>query len=72
MQWIERRVSRDGSFEFLIHDYRGGRPITLYAGKSEAEAVMYMEQYKIRRDLEKEGYEDGLDDNADKKSGMKP
>jgi len=60
MAWIEARRRKDGTMSWWVRDIRGGRQVCIAAG-SKPEAEMKREQYLIRRDLEKEGYEDGFD-----------
>jgi len=58
MPWLERRKRADGSVSWWIRDRRDGIAVVIPGGASESEAKMKLEQYKIRKDLEKEGYED--------------
>lgn len=66
--WLRRFKQGDGSLSFWINDVREGKFISVYAGDKEGEAQMNFEQYKIRRDLEKEGYDDA---HASKLGGLR-
>jgi len=57
MAWITSSRRKDGSVMWWVRDVRGGRQVCIAAG-TKREAEMKLEQYLIRRDLEKEGYED--------------
>lgn len=58
MAWLQRIKRKDGSVFFWVRDRRDGRQISIPGGPSEREADLKREQYEIRKDLEKEGYED--------------
>lgn len=60
MAWIKRTKRKDGSVIFWVHDFRDGRQVTIAECHSEGEAQMRKERYEIRRDLEKEGYDDSF------------
>ena len=59
--WIEQRKRKDGTTTYWLRDRRAGHQIAIEVGNTRSEAELRMEQYVIRRDLEKEGYDDGLD-----------
>jgi hypothetical protein len=71
MAWLEKRRRKDGSIHYWVRDRRDGRQIVIYAGESVREGEMKLEQYVIRRDLEKEGYNDGYERIADDLFGPK-
>lgn len=56
--WLRSFRHKDGSQGFWINDIRDGKFVSIPAGTSKPEAEMKLEQYKIRRDIEKEGYDD--------------
>jgi hypothetical protein len=58
MAWLQKVKRKDGSLFFWIRDRRDGRQIVIPGGPKEPEATLKKEQYEIRRDLEKEGYDD--------------
>lgn len=58
MASIQRVRRRDGTASYWVRDVRCDRQIVIAGGKSRGEAEMKIEQYNIRRDLEKEGYDD--------------
>ncbi len=58
MAWIEERRLADGSKSWWVRDRRDGRQIVIAGGATKQEAEMRLEQYTIRRDLEKEGHFD--------------
>ena len=49
---------KDGSWRYWVLDYRDGREIKIPAGKSREEAKAEFDKYLIRRNLDKEGYDD--------------
>lgn len=65
MAWLEQKVRRDGTKSWRVRDRRGKKQICIPGGPTRVEAEMKMEQYKIRRDLEKEGYGDKYEPIAD-------
>ena len=71
MAWIETKRRKDGTVSYWIRDTRDGRAIVILAGFSRSEAEMKLEQYLIRRDLEKEGYDDLCESMADELFGKK-
>ena len=58
MAWIEMKIRRDGTTSYWVRDIRGGRQVSIPGGANRKEAEQKLEQYNIRRDLEKEGYDD--------------
>lgn len=66
MAWLKAVRRKNGHWFFWIHDRRDGRMISIPAGERQREAELKLEQYVIRRDLEKEGYDDGLGREAQK------
>lgn len=72
MAWIQPTRRKDGAVTYWIRDVRGGRPIVIDSkAASRPEAEMKLEQYRIRRDLEKEGYDDRYQDLLDQLWGPK-
>lgn len=71
MAWIQVVRHKDGSSGYWIRDRRDGRQIVIPGGNSPGEAELKLEQYRIRRDLEKEGYEDQHQAVLDKLWGPK-
>lgn len=61
MAWIHPVKRKDGTTTYWVRDKRNGRQVSIFGGMTQAEAEMRKEQYLIRRDLEKEGYEDVYD-----------
>lgn len=57
MSWIQT-TSCKGVKSYWLRDVREGRHIVIPCGHSPEEARLRKEQYDIRRDLEKEGYDD--------------
>lgn len=57
MAWITSTRRKSGEVTWWVRDIRDGRQVCIPAG-SRPEAEMKKEQYEIRRDLEKEGYDD--------------
>lgn len=58
MAWIQRVRRKDGTIFYWVRDKRDGKHVVIAGGFTRGEAEMKLEQYNIRRDLEKEGYED--------------
>lgn len=58
MAWIKRTKKKDGTVSFWVHDIRNGRIVTIKECPTKPEASLHKEQYEIRRDLEKDGYDD--------------
>jgi hypothetical protein len=58
MAWIEAKRCKDGAVSYWVRDRRNGRAVVIPAGTTRAEAELKKRQYEVRRDLEKEGYED--------------
>lgn len=71
MAWIQRIKRKDGSFTYWVRDRRDGRQISIDGGRTRQEADMKLEQYRIRRDLEKEGYGDRYENLLDDLWGQK-
>lgn len=71
MAWIEARRRRDGSTSFWIRDRRGDHQIVIHGGDTREEAEQALDRYKVRRDLEKEGYEDKYQALADSVFGKR-
>ncbi len=71
MAWIQPVNRKDGSRAYWIRDVRDGRQIVIPGGRTRGEAELKLEQYEIRRDLEKEGYEDQHQDLLDQLWGPK-
>lgn len=71
MAWIQAVRRKDGSRSYWIRDRRDGRQISVAAGITRGEAELMLDQYLIRRDLEKEGYQDEHQDLLDKLWGQK-
>jgi hypothetical protein len=69
MAWIKPVRKADGSTTYWVHDRRDGRVLSIAACHTKGEAEMRMEQYKIRRSLEKEGYDDKYQTIADELFG---
>lgn len=61
MAWIHPVRRKDGTTTYWVRDKRDGRQVSIFGGMTRGEAEMRLEQYKIRRDVEKEGYFDGYD-----------
>lgn len=57
MAWIEVKFRKDGSRSYWVRDVRDGRQVAIPAA-SRGEAELKLEQYVIRMDIEKEGYDD--------------
>lgn len=70
MAWLSFTRKKDGSLTWWVRDIRGGRQISIPAD-SRADAEQKKEQYEIRRDLEKEGYDDKYEQVADNLFGKK-
>lgn len=64
MAWIEGRRRKDGTISWWVRDVRGGRQVCISAA-SRREAEFKREQYMVRRDLEKEGYDDKYASNQE-------
>lgn len=71
MAWIQHVRHKNGDSSYWIRDRRDGRQIVIPAGSTRGEAELKLEQYVIRRDLEKEGYDDKHQDLLDKLWGTK-
>ena len=71
MAWIQPVRHKDGRRTYWIRDKRDGRQIVIPAGQTRGEAELKLEQYVIRRDLEKDGYEDRHQDMLDRLSRHK-
>lgn len=71
MAWIQRVRHKNGTSAYWIRDIRDGQYIVIPAGETRHEAELKFEHYKIRRDLEKEGYPDKHQDLLDKLWGSK-
>lgn len=71
MAWIQATRRKDGSQTYWVRDRRDGQQIVIAAGATLAEARLKLEQYEIRRDLEKEGYGDSHEQMLDKLWGPK-
>jgi hypothetical protein len=56
--WLQRVKHKDGTQAWWIRDIRDGRQVVVNGGTTKREAELRLEQYKIRRTLEKEGYDD--------------
>lgn len=70
MAWIEARRRKDGTVSWWVRDIRGGRQVCIPAF-SKGEAELKLEHYLIRKDLEKEGYDDQHQDLLDDLWGSK-
>lgn len=71
MAWIQPTRHKDGSTAYWIRDKRNGRQIVIPGGSTRGEAELKLEQYEIRRDLEKEGYDDQHEELLDRIWGPK-
>lgn len=58
MAWLERIRHKNGTESYWIRDFRDGKQIVIKAGETKEEAIDALRRYRVRRDLEKEGYED--------------
>lgn len=61
MAWIQT-TKRKGGPAYFIRDVRDGRQIVIPApdGVDRAFAERMLDKYVVRKDLEKEGYDDGM------------
>lgn len=65
MAWIQLVRRKDGTTTYWVRDKRKGRQVVIFGGITRGEAELRLEQYEIRRDLEKEGYDDVHEDVYD-------
>jgi len=65
MAWIQQVRRKDGSATYWVRDKRNGRQVSIFGGVTRGEAELKLEQYEIRRDLEKEGYDDRYENAYD-------
>jgi hypothetical protein len=56
--WIRGFKHKDGSWGYWINDVRNGDFVSIPAGATREEAACKLQQYLIRRELEKAGYDD--------------
>lgn len=71
MAWIQTVRQKDGSRTYWIRDVRNDMQIVIPGGKTRTEAQIKLDQYQIRKDLEKEGYDDQHQHMLDRLWGSK-